>query len=601
MHNETAAHGVNLVPMIVLLLSAVVTIPVFRRLGLDSVLGYLAAGLVIGPFGLGLFNDPETIISIAELGIVLFLFVIGLEMQPARLWNLRREILGLGLTQLVVCTLLATALGMAIGYAPVVAFILGAGFALTSTAIVMQVLGERGEIAQPAGQRIISILLLEDLAIVPLLALVAFLAPGHEAAALDTMLLDIGLAAGALLALILAGRYLLDPVFNIIGRTGAREVMTATALLVVLGAAWLLERVGLSMAMGAFLAGVILSDSAFRHQLEADVQPFRDLLLGLFFLGIGMALNLGVIADNLGLIALAVVAFMAVKGVAVYAVARLLNTDRDEAFRRATLMAQGGEFAFVLFATAGGLGLIDETMTAVFTATVILSMAITPLVTLAARLMPPGSRQPVDDADHPRNLASQVLVIGFGRFGQMVSQVLMVRGFDVAIIDTDVQMIQVASGFGFKVWYGDGCRLDILQAAGAARAQMVMVCVDDPEASRHIAEVMREAYPQVSVMARAYDRVASLALINAGVVWQIRETLESAFLFGREGLRRLGLREEEAEAAVNEIRDRDTRRLEAQIIGGIDGGRQFFRPPRPRPEPLSTPREDRSASATEND
>lgn len=596
MHEEAAAHGVNLAPLIVLLLSAVVAIPLFRRLGLDAVLGYLAAGLVIGPFGLGIFNDPETIISVAEFGVVMFLFVIGLEMQPSRLWGLRRYILGLGLTQVIVCIALTTGVGTALGYSPVVAFVFGTGFVLTSTAIVMQVLGERGELSQPSGQRIVSILLLEDLAIVPLLALVAFLAPHHREADISEWFQNVGIALGVVVALVVAGRYLLNPVFNILGRTGAREVMTAAALLVVLGAAWLMEVGGLSMAMGAFLAGVLLSESAFRHQLEADIEPFRGLLLGLFFVGVGMSLNLGIIADNFGFIALAVVAFMAAKGTGIYLVARLMKADNNEAIGRATMMAQGGEFAFVLFAAASGSGLIDEATSAIFTATVIMSMVLTPFMLMALRALQRRRTEPVEEAEAPDSLESPVLLIGFGRFGQMVGQVLMRQGVDVAIIDTDVEMIQVASDFGFKVWYGDGSRLDILHAAGAGQARVVMVCIDDPEASRHIVEVMREAFPEVPVMARAYDRIGSLALIEAGVAWQIRETLESAFAFGREGLRRLGVSDADAENAVHEIRMVDEKRLQAQIADGRNAGRQFFRPWRPVPEPL-TPRDSEESAA----
>lgn len=591
MEHEAATHGVDLAPLIVLLLSAVVAIPIFRRLGLGSVLGYLAAGLVIGPFGLGVFTDPQTVISIAELGVVMFLFVIGLEMQPSRLWSLRREILGLGLIQVLVCTALTTGMGMVLGYSPAVAFVFGAGFVMTSTAIVMQVLGERGQLSRPAGQRVVSILLLEDIAIVPLLALVAALAPGKTASAPAGQLLAIGLAVGSVAVLLLVGRFLLNPMFNILGRTGAREVMTAAALLVVLGAAWLVELGGLSMAMGAFLAGVMLSESSFRHQLEADIEPFRGLLLGLFFLGVGMALNLDVIAANLGLIALTVVTFMLVKGIGIYAVARALRSGHDEAFERATLMAQGGEFAFVLFSAAAASRLIDAATAAVFTATVILSMVLTPLVLLATQIFRREGPDPAEGLDRPDGLENPVLVIGFGRFGQMVSQTLMMRGFDVSIIDTDVEMINVATRFGFKVWYGDGRRPEILHAAGAGQAQVVMVCIGSADGSRLIAEIMREAFPNVPVMARAYDRRAALDLLRAGVVWQMRETLESAFAFGCEGLRRLGVPEEEAVRTVNEVRRRDALRFEMQLAEGIDAGSQFFRPPQVQPEPLTPPKQ----------
>ncbi len=382
---ETAHHGVDLIPVVALLAAGVIAVPLFKRFGLDSVLGYLAAGLVIGPYGLGLFDDPETIISVAELGVVMFLFVIGLEMQPSRLWSLRRQILGLGVIQVAASGAALTGIGVLLGYSPAVAFVFGMGFTLTSTAIVFQVLNEQGELSTPKGQRIVSILLLEDIAIVPLLAFVAFIAPGGEATDAGDRWLSVGIALGAIVAVVLVGRFLLNPMFRLLAQANAREVMTAAALLVVLGAALVMDLGGLSMAMGAFLAGVLLSESSFRHQLEADIEPFRGILLGLFFLGVGMALDLDVIAANIGIVALAVLAFMAVKGAVIYAIARTLRTGHREALERAAVMAQGGEFAFVLYATAAGVGLIDGPTNAIFTSTVILSMVLTPFVIMALR------------------------------------------------------------------------------------------------------------------------------------------------------------------------------------------------------------------------
>ncbi|MDP2229214.1 MAG: monovalent cation:proton antiporter-2 (CPA2) family protein, partial [Moraxellaceae bacterium] len=350
--------------IVVLLGAAVVAVPLFKRLGLDSVLGYLAAGLAIGPFGFGLFTDPQAILHVAELGVVMFLFIIGLEMRPSHLWSLRRQIFGLGSLQIAVCAALMTVVGLLFGFSLAVAFIGAAGFVLTSTAIVMQLLGERGDINQPRGQRIVSILLFEDLLIVPLLAMVAFMAPGvaeHGAAARWQ---SIGIALLALAGLVAAGIWLLNPLFRILANARAREVMTAAALLVVLGAALLMQVGGLSMAMGAFLAGVLLSESTFRHQLEADIEPFRGLLLGLFFLGVGMSLDLDVVARNWPLILGGVLALMAAKGLGIYAVARLTRSQHTDALDRAVVMAQGGEFAFVLFAAAAAAGVIDATINA---------------------------------------------------------------------------------------------------------------------------------------------------------------------------------------------------------------------------------------------
>jgi glutathione-regulated potassium-efflux system protein KefB len=555
------------------------------------VLGYLAAGLAIGPWGLQLFTDPAAILHVAELGVVLFLFVIGLEMQPSRLWGLRRQIAGLGLFQVVVCGVLLTGAGILLGYSPAVAFVFGMGFVLTSTAIVFQMLEERGKVSTPFGQKITSILLLEDMAIVPLLAIVAFLAPGQASAGLSEQATGVAIALGVLAGLVLTGRYLLNPMFTLLAKSGAREVMTAAALLVVLGAAYAMQLGGLSMAMGAFLAGVLLSESTFRHQLEADIEPFRGILLGLFFLGVGMTLDLHVVFDNLAFLAGIVILYMMLKGIGIYAVARITGAANREAIGRASLMAQGGEFAFVLFAAAASTGIIDQATSALFSSTIVASMMLTPLVTsLAIRLMPKDEAS-VDGLDVPENLTGNVLIIGFGRFGQMVSQPLLARGVDVSIIDIDVEMIQVAAKFGFKVYYGDGTRLDILHAAGAANAEIIMICVDQAEASIRIAELAKAEFPLVSVMARAYDRGAALALIEKGVDYQIRETMESAFVFGSEALRRLGVDEEDVVSIIDDVRSRDIRRFEMQMTDGIYAGREYFRNNQPVPQPLTVPQQ----------
>lgn len=346
------AHSVSLIAPVVLLAAAVIAVPIFKRIGLGSVLGYLIAGLVIGPFGFAFFHDSASILHIAELGIVMYLFVIGLEMQPSHLWSLRREIFGLGTLQIIACALALTGVGLLFGFKWQVAFIGAAGFVLTSTAIVMQLLGDRGDIAQPQGQKIVAILLFEDLLIVPLLAIVAFMAPNHVVESTSARLENIGIGLIAIAGLIAAGYWLLNPLFRLLAAAKAREVMTAAALLVVLGAALLMQVSGLSMAMGAFLAGVLLSESTFRHQIEADIEPFRGILLGLFFLGVGMSLDLSVVKQNWQLIVSGVIAMMFAKSLMIYIVARLTKSRHTEALDRALLMAQGGEFAFVLFSAA---------------------------------------------------------------------------------------------------------------------------------------------------------------------------------------------------------------------------------------------------------
>ncbi|HEY0213801.1 MAG TPA: monovalent cation:proton antiporter-2 (CPA2) family protein [Paenirhodobacter sp.] len=577
-HATQAAHGggVDLTAIVVLLGAAVIAVPLFRRLGLGSVLGYLAAGLAIGPYGLGFFHDAQSIIHVAELGVVLFLFIIGLEMQPSRLWAMRGEIFGLGLLQVCVAIGALVWVGLALGYPAAASFVAGTGFVLTSTAIVMQMLKERGETALPKGRRIIAILLLEDLAIVPLLALVAFLAPGGEEVTLADRLTGVAVGLGAIVVLVLAGRYLLDPMFRLLARFGAPEIMTAAALLVVLGAAVLMQAGGLSMAMGAFLAGVLLSESSFRHQLEADVEPFRGLLLGLFFLGVGMALDLRIIAANWHVIAISVPAYIVLKMAVIYGVARVLRASRPEALERAVLMAQGGEFAFVLYATATQFGILTPEWNANLTAIIICSMVLTPLMIIAHDRFAPKPTPSMDGVDAAQDLVGNVLLIGFGRMGQIISQPLLARGYSLSIIDTDAQAIRDAGEFGFKVWYGDGARLDILHAAGAAEAQLIIAAAGNREAVTRMVELMRHEFPLVPVLARAFDRSHALELVKAGVDYQIRETFESALAMGQEALLRLGDSPEAADALIRNIRGRDMERFSMECVDGIYAGRAML-------------------------
>ncbi|MBX3581169.1 MAG: monovalent cation:proton antiporter-2 (CPA2) family protein [Rhizobiaceae bacterium] len=584
--------GVELVQVVALLTAAVVAVPIFRRAGLGSILGYLSAGLVIGPFGLGIFSEPEAILHVAELGVVMFLFIIGLEMQPSRLWGLRKEIFGLGALQVGVCAFLLTCVGVLGGFPVAVSFVAGAGFVLTSTAVVMQVLEERGEVSSTRGQRMVSILLLEDLAIVPLLALVVFLAPTGEEVTLSERLTDVAIGMACIVGLIVAGRYLLNPLFRVLANSHAREVMTAAALLVVLGSALVMQLGGLSMAMGAFLAGVLLSESTFRHQLEADIEPFRGILLGLFFMAVGMSLDLSVVAANWQTIAIYVVLYMIAKGIGIYAVARFLKATHADALERAVIMAQGGEFAFVLYAAATSVGIINGAENATLTAIIIVSMVLTPFAIILLRAFMPEEQQTLDGIEVADGLNGSVLIIGFGRFGQIASQPLLLRGVEVSIIDNDVEMIQAAADFGFKVYYGDGTRLDILHAAGAGRARAVLICVDKAEAAIRIAENMKEEFPLVPVLARAYDRGAAIGLIDAGVDYQIRETFESALVFGGHTLEQLGIPGEEVAEVIEDVRRRDDERLQLQIAGGLQAGRRLMKGniPEPTPTPLAPPR-----------
>ena len=593
MAGEAAGHASlasELISVVSLLGAGVIAVPIFKRLGLGSVLGYLAAGLAIGPWGLQLFTEPGAILHVAELGVVMFLFIIGLEMQPSRLWGLRGDIFGLGAAQVAVCGLLLMLFGMAIGFPWIQSFVAGMGFVLTSTAIVMQLLEEKGEMATPGGQRMVSILLLEDLAIVPLLAIVAFLAPnsGHDDG--GSLWATAGIALAALGGLVIAGRYLLNPMFQLLAAAHAREVMTAAALLVVFGAALAMDMGGLSMAMGAFLAGVLLSESTFRHQLEADIEPFRGILLGLFFMGVGMSLDLGVVTREWQLIATGVAGYMVLKSIGIYTVARFLKSSHREALMRAIYMAQGGEFAFVLYAAATSVGIFTADKNAALTATIIISMALTPLLIMLLPRVLPLEEQSLDGIDVVDGLSGNILIIGFGRFGQIVSQPLILRGVDVSIIDNDVEMIQVAGRFGFKVYYGDGTRLDILHAAGAEKAQAVLICVDKADAAVLIAEHLKANFPMVPVFARAFDRGAALKLVHAGVEFQLRETFESALTFSSEVMQFIGVPYAEAAETVEEVRRRDQERFTLQLSGDIYAGSNLFKGNQPLPAPVATPK-----------
>ena len=496
----------------------------------------------------------------------MYLFVIGLEMQPSHLWGLRREIFGLGTLQIVACATALTGVGLLFGFTWQVAFIGAAGFVLTSTAIVMQLLGDRGDIAQPQGQKIVAILLFEDLLIVPLLAIVAFMAPNHVVESTSARLENIGIGLIAIAGLIAAGYWLLNPLFRLLAAAKAREVMTAAALLVVLGAALLMQVSGLSMAMGAFLAGVLLSESTFRHQIEADIEPFRGILLGLFFLGVGMSLDLSVVKQNWQLIVSGVIAMMFAKSLMIYIVARVTKSRHTEALDRALLMAQGGEFAFVLFSAAVTAQVIDNTVKSNLTAIIVLSMVLTPILgILFKRFTETKDSVSLDNVDIAEGLSGSILMIGFGRFGQVTSQLLLARGVDVTIIDNDIDMIQNAEKFGFKIYYGDGSRLDILHASGAATAQAIVVCVDSKGTTNRIVELVTHEFPLAKLLVRSYDREHSLYLVKQKVDYMIRETFESAIKFGGVILQELGVDEDEVQRITDEIRERDDERFETEI------------------------------------
>lgn len=566
----------ELVKTVVLLATSVTIVPLFKRIGLGSVLGYLVAGCLIGPSGFGLFQDPSNIVHMAELGVVMFLFIIGLEMHPERLWAMRKAIFGRGLLQVAVSGVLLTLIGInLLNLSFPVAFIAAMGFTLSSTAIVMQVLEERGISSTPKGQRVVSTLLFEDLSIVPLLAFVAFLSPESNNSAHSTNWAGIGVALAAVLGLVAAGKWLMNPLFRMISKAHIREMMTAAALLVVLGAALAMEIGGLSMAMGAFVAGVMLSESAFRHQLEADIEPFRGLLLGLFFMGVGMSLDFALVWHNalwlLGIVFL----YIFGKAISVYGVARLTLLNHNEAIGRMAIMAHGGEFAFVLFSAATTAGVLSADLNATFTAAVIISMLFSPLIVLLLRrLSKPNTpvntnNDQVDGIDLIESVENNVVVLGFGRFSQIVCQTLLARGIQVTVIDANIDRIRSAAKFGFKVYYGDGSRLDVLRACGLEKASCLILGISDTHCIELIVEQIKQEYPLLPVLARTYDRQSAVNLMKLNIDFQIRETFESALLLGREALIRLGVAQVEADEVVTAIRQLDQERLNEEVLHGF--------------------------------
>ena len=577
---------------LVLLAAAVLSVPIARRLGLSAIVAYLIAGIVIGPHGLAAFGTPESIIPVSELGVVMLLFLIGLELELGRLVALRRAIFGLGAAQLALTALAIGALAYLVGLVDWRgAVVAGVALAMSATAIALEILEERGQLQQDYGQRAFAILLFQDMAVVPLLAVLPLLAQAGESNHADVGdgLRAVALIVGAILLIVVSGRYLLNPFFRLLAQTGSREVMTAAALLVVLGAALVMQKAGMSMALGAFLAGVLLAESNYRHELEADIEPFRGLLLALFFMGIGMSIDLAVVRANLWLILVAAAVITVLKAAIVWLLFNATCVRRADALRAGSVLTAAGEFAFVLIPLGGSLGVLDARQASILTAIAAITMLLGPLVatfteTLLRRLNPPDTREP-DDFSEARG---SVLVIGFGRFGQIVSQCLLAEDIDVTTIDNDPEMIQDAGGFGFKVYYGDGTRLDVLRAAGAGEARLVAVCIDNRQAASRIVDLVRAEFPGTKLYVRSYDRRHTLQLIAKGVDFELRETYESALVFGRSTLEALGLNSERAAATEQFVRARDLDRLAVQQAEGLSAGTDLLST-RMVHEPLSTP------------
>jgi monovalent cation:H+ antiporter-2, CPA2 family len=573
------------VDAVVLLGGAVVAAPLFKQIGLGTVLGYLAAGVVLGPLT-RFITDSQEVLHFSELGVVMLLFIIGLELKPSRLWNMRVDIFGMGLTQVVATGIVTSLAGLLVFDSWRESLVAGFAFALSSTAFAMQVLEQGGDTNRLYGRKAFAILLLQDLAIVPLLALLPLLATaGGESAGIESF----ALALLAVLAVVLAGRYLINPFFNIIARAGAREVMIAAALLIVCGSALLMAYAGLSMALGAFLAGVLLAESTYRHELEADIEPFRGLLLGLFFMAIGMSLDLATVLSQWPLILVIVPVSMLLKGLCVYTAARLFATPHPDAARVAGVLTQHGEFAFVLFSAALTLGIVSDTFASTMIAAVILSMALTPLSVRIASLIADRRQEELPQEDFA-GAGSPVLIVGFSRMAQIATQPLLASGVDVTIIDNDPDRIRTAARFGFRIYFGDGTRPEVLRAAGIEKSALVAVTTGNAEATTKIARLIRSEWPQLPVHVRAYDRVHALELMAMDVNSAVRETFESSLVLGAKMLEGLGLPRQDVDEVISDTRRRDEERLAMQASEGLQAGRHMMLTSPVRPEPLVAPK-----------
>jgi len=540
----------------------VVAVPLFKRLGLGSILGYLVAGALIGPHGLRLIPDVEEVGHLAELGVVLLLFLIGLELQPRRLWELRTRVFGVGGAQ-VALSGVALALGaLALGLSWQAALVAGLGLSLSSTAFALQLLGERNELATPGGQTAFGILLFQDLAVIPLLAVLPLLGP--SSARMDTSWVPLAKAAGLIVLIVLVGRTLLRPAFRLVASARSQEVFTASALLAALGTAILVSAVGLSMALGAFMAGVLLADSEYRHELEADLEPFRGLLMGLFFVSVGMSVALELLLQRPLLVAGLVLGMTALKVLSIAALGRRVLGAWPAAWELGVLLSQGGEFAFVLFGLAVSYEILSAPLRDTLVLVVSLSMALTPLLTLAYdRLVAPRLRTR-DDRPYDRGVEQDtpVIIAGFGRFGQVVGRILRARGIPFTAMDADPAQIDFLKRFGNKVFYGDASRLDLLRAARADRARLFVLAIDEVEASLRTAREVQEHFPHLVIFARARNRAHAYQLMELGIQHVSRETFLSSLELTGDVLQELGFSYSEARSTLDRFREHDEQLLQ---------------------------------------
>ncbi|WNC07959.1 monovalent cation:proton antiporter-2 (CPA2) family protein [Pseudomonas coleopterorum] len=554
---------------VVFLLAAVIAVPLAKRLQLGAVLGYLFAGVVIGPQMLGWVGDPQSVSHISELGVVLLLFIIGLELSPKRLWVMRKAVFGVGLAQVLLTAVVIGAVALlAFGQPFNSAVVLGLGLALSSTAFGLQSLAERKELNSPHGRLAFAILLFQDIAAIPLIAMVPLLAGGGGDAGEGSTLDHSLRVLGSIAVVVIGGRYLLRPVFRIVARTGLQEVSTATALLVVIGTAWLMELAGVSMALGAFLAGLLLADSEYRHELESQIEPFKGLLLGLFFISVGMGANLGLLLESPALVLGLTVLLIGIKLPLLMLIGRLAGgLGRLSAVRLGIVLAAGGEFAFVVFKIGREQGLFDARLYDTLLLTITLSMALTPLLLLLCARLLRTKTPPVEVPEEYREIdsdAPRVVIAGMGRMGQIVARILRAQKISFVALDTSVESIEFSRSFGhLPVFYGDPLRPEILRAAKVEQAEYFVIATDDPEINIKTAELVHRLYPHVKIIARARNRQHVHRLVDHGAQ-AVRETYYSSLEITRRTLVGLGLSQSQADARINRFKRHDEQVLQAQ-------------------------------------
>ncbi len=558
----------TLAELVTFLVAVCIAVPLFRRFGFGSVLGYLAAGIALGPFGLALVDDVDRIMHMAEFGVVLLLFIIGLELKPSRLRVMRRSVFGLGTAQVVVTTVLIAAVGVWAGLETRIAVVVGLGLALSSTAFVLQILAEKKELNAQHGRAAFGILLFQDLAAIPILAIIPLLGSGSGAT--DNVLAQGLLSVAVIGALILGGRYLLRPAFRVVAALGGHEIFTAAALLVVTGSAYIMYTAGVSMALGAFLAGVLLADSEFRHQLEAEIEPFKGLLLGLFFVSVGMAANLGLVLERPVALLAITASLLAGKGIVLWGLGRIFRVPGTAPLRIAFTLSQGGEFAFVIFAAAIAAGAMPKDLAALLIMVVTLTMLLTPfLVTFGERLARGAAPDaPAREYDEIQTDDHDVIIAGMGRFGQIVARILHVRRIPFTAIESDAAQVDFMRHFNASVYYGNVTDPNLMRAAHADRARVFVVAVQDARESIRIVEMLKKNFPGLKIYARARNRHHAHLLMNLGVDYIIREAFVSSLEMAAAMLREMGDTPDRARETIERFRQADERllRTEATVL-----------------------------------